>query len=1235
VFLIDGRRGAGKTYTLLSVEYALGQFAQYLADDHFNKEWQTPFDLVMQVASEKAPSACTPEQMRAALSTRVPAQTIKIIFPGDLLVNESLMEFLFARLGQRIRESIRELESQNPFRRADPDIGAANQERLQALKNLQDRLQNDVEQGWYFANRFGLDALVRDSSDYRDLVMRWGEESNKAAQRIDTWRSFINAYLDFYNTETLVVLVDDSDVRQELTEDILHSIRMFLNHPRIVTVLAGNLKSMRDTLLYRSLERVRSATQALNKSDHPAAREWRRRERQTIEEYLEKVLPPAQRIHVSRPTVATEDRDTGNNDFEKIAHQSLPAYLQKAMLITRRDFLDAKFKLALAREFQRVDAPTQPERARIENFLAWWVFANMYRDQLAPQSARQIKTFRDFYYSWFGPRATLGGGSTDGRGSSKRLPVMLFDNAANFTLIQRLTDEDPSLSDWLRRQPLSSSWSGRRCFSIDGREVHDGSYTYHYLRYRLDVGLGMPVRDNSDEVVPMDLLPKPVGRRFMRRFFQPRQMARRHRRIGVSRWLEHASIPGNCIYFRDLQSLPDVSFLAAGELDARDRLQSGDWEAQLADRWHELIEDRHETAEDEYLLRYFCEIVCESLQHTEQLSSAALIGELDPPDILEKQTRAIYEHFVADELGMFAAHRWERRTIWLRAQGPEGNPAIASALERSDRLATAKDPVSKKEPMATAAARRVDAGLQFPPASPLRMIALYTAMITDLRRAWHAIRIYEGSPTQMGGSQQQSVRDFDQRASLAVIANRDRMKLYRRKNVENLIKLTEWGARIYDVFAPDNVDAAVSNFFQTQRKGQASQRAKVKLDSASIRALYEVTQGGQILSEDQIRGEDTDFERWTDTLRSLGRSFCKNWPVHDLRVSREIIGLEDELFESDMRWGGEAGAARLSYVMLKIFDERSEKRGERDKDPADGDLRRANTRSARNLIWLLYGLAPSLPAVIHADIMSRIYEAELRQRLLHDLEAAAESERVYYRDAKRRETLRDTIDELYDEAIDEIKKWGEMVGRLAVLTRYIKIKCLHLDTALFLQATLDATRAGDNTTGFQLFEHCGYAVKGVAGSQADLNQVGESFVELLRGRRDASRGEWNGFGCDLISEGLAVFPDVSPSTLFGDQWVRDILSRQGISREICDRLAERTKLEIVAPKQPGLTSEGLSVNGVFGETEQWLWSANRTLRKLLAVLEGRRKKVGGAAQSPPARSRTPKRSRKRVKGASG
>jgi len=100
-----------------------------------------------------------------------------------------------------------------------------------------------------------------------------------------------------------------------------------------------------------------------------------------------------------------------------------------------------------------------------------------------------------------------------------------------------------------------------------------------------------------------------------------------------------------------------------------------------------------------------------------------------------------------------------------------------------------------------------------------------------------------------------------------------------------------------------------------------------------------------------------------------------------------------------------------------------------------------------------------------------------------------------------------------------------------------------------------------------------------------------------------------------IDTGLAIFPDVAPSTLFGDRWLIDLLHRP----TTVGLLRQDGEWEFDPKKSPGTAGQGqttgepedepLSVNGIFGETEQWLWSASRSVKKLNGVLELRQKKV--------------------------
>ena len=492
-----------------------------------------------------------------------------------MVTGESLMEMIFAAMIDKIDGTIN-----------DPQNSSAAQRKLQSEgEKIKNELCGNVERGWYFARRFGIDAIIRDSIDYPNLVERFEQKSRLSSNRINAWRAFVNKYIDYHGAAALVVLLDDFDVHPELTQDILHSIRMFLNHPRIITVLAGNIRSMRNSLLHLAMQRLEPSIRAVQGVDEGRiAVEWRKGELKAIEDYLEKILPPARRIVLRQPELGRSSRttqklDDKRTDFEKLSGSDFLTLCLSRIDAARNEFLAEKFDLAIRRELDARDVPNAAQSRALEEFLAWWVFTNQYAAPLAPRSARQIETFRDF----FAPEGPLQiSGQADPLPqfrTKKRLTVMLHDIPENYTLIQSLGDQDANLISWLRHQRTSSVWSGQRLFRIRGHELSQVSYSYDYIRYRLDVAIATPVRHNADELVPSGLLPRLRGRRHMRRFFQPGQMPRQQRRYGVGRWVDHAAIPGNCIYFYDLAALPDISVISETEESESERLQSGGWEA--------------------------------------------------------------------------------------------------------------------------------------------------------------------------------------------------------------------------------------------------------------------------------------------------------------------------------------------------------------------------------------------------------------------------------------------------------------------------------------------------------------------------------------------------------------------------------------------------------------------------------------------------------------------------------
>lgn len=1160
VFLIDGARGSGKTYTLLSAEHALNQLDLFAREssavsgawrDKLQKEWV-------------GGALLNDDKVKSIVSiSRSLCHTLHIIFPGDMEDGDAVMEALFAAMTTKTAEVADKLKDKHED---------SHRKRVEEAKDLNKRLTEQVAQGWYFARRFGYDALVRDSTDYNDLVGRFEEESRKGANRIDAWRGYVERYLRFHGAAMLVVLLDDTDVKPELTENILHAIRMYLDHPRVITVLAGNLKSMRNSLLHLEMKRLGPAVQALNNASHITARDWRRHERQSIEDYLEKVLPPAQRIWLGRPRlVPLRERDGESGElqtgFSAIVGQSLNEVCADIMRYTREDFMKVKFKLAIARELGRSDAPQPHEKGKLEYYLSWWMFANRYREQLQPRSVRQLLTWRDYYFE-----ITAQARAGDKRASPKRLPVMLFDNPANYALIQRLTDVDERLIEWLRRQDLSSIWVDRRIFRVNDRDIDEGSYTYDYVQYRHDVGLATPVRNNADDIMSSTLMPALVGRRFMRRFFQPRQMPRRHRRIGLAQWLDHAAVPASCCYMFDIAKLPDASFVRGSPDDEKraewiECAQNGNWEAGLCENWMELIEDRQERQEGEYLLRYLREIVFEALRETKGITSESLMMELDPTDAYEKHRLAVYEHFLRDEITSFAMAEIDRRILFRdKAEGM-----------RPDGLSKRKESMSA------------------PPIGdvqrPERMLALYSALITDLRRAWHAIRIYQAAPNLAEDRQGRNQFPYEY-SSFAAIANRDRMPILTIKKLkEEILQATAWSRRMLEIFDRKSVKTYLGNRGEDIAKRLFD---PVAADDADIHKSY-VPQGLE---------ETGDFKGWTETLRKVGRAACNGWPIWE----KEHLMLEDAFFDE-----------KTKRFKLDIF---ATQQGDAKADSDQYDNRR-NGRSARNFTWLLWGLAPSLPAVIHAEVMSVAYKAELDR-------TAADNYEEFEKDSEKRNSsvnrLREGARKSYERALELTTEWAALVGSLSVTLRYIKIKCLHLDAALLFENMLAPDATGEDVV--RLFRRNGLERPGGDSPEA-AREANEAAMRAMAKIRDMF-GTFNEDGRSekKLARHLAISPDISPTSLFGDDWINDLLNKKNIQTVLnAEGFKSRPKVDRDEPSDA--SDNPLETSGIFVEAEQWLWATNRSLRKLHHEIKDRyewlnrspkaqqpRRKGGGKTRKP-------------------
>ena len=118
-----------------------------------------------------------------------------------------------------------------------------------------------------------------------------------------------------------------------------------------------------------------------------------------------------------------------------------------------------------------------------------------------------------------------------------------------------------------------------------------------------------------------------------------------------------------------------------------------------------------------------------------------------------------------------------------------------------------------------------------------------------------------------------------------------------------------------------------------------------------------------------------------------------NSSLSDQPLDERLRAFEDELFKRAFE---DEPSEDPTIYQMSIF---KDKEASDDNRQVNRERAREHTRAARNFVWLLYGLAPSLPAVIHTHIMGLegekvIYDAELS---LHSIDMLSIATIVYGR----------------------------------------------------------------------------------------------------------------------------------------------------------------------------------------------------------------------------------------------
>lgn len=605
IFLVDGARGSGKTTVLLTIRYYLqflGRPQKWTRDSELDKvATGTLVKLAEDVAKgmkdypEAAKQLPLPDFKKGHTCQSQDRQTafyLPVLFPSDLEMDQSIMEGLLALMLQSIDNIAADKEHSKHH-----DLAHWKSE----AKKIKETATQKVAQGWFLSRSAGTDAILRDSIDYRDYLNKRSDANASSFARVTTWRDFVNDYLNFFNSELLVVFFDDTDLAPEVTRDILHTMRIFLDHPRIVTVIAGNLRAMRQCVLLEGMRDLRDPMAALPAGADYTARNWRSFLRRHIEESLDKVLPRHLRHYIVAETaepphrsgtaaqaahaqgVASESgeppKKKTDGDFASFFGRPLDALCGDMLDHHRDEFLITKQKAHFRWLDDRQEIADDNEYTTLENYTSWWMFRHWYAEQLRPRSARHMAALRAFT-----PMLAAEEGSTSPvdylpSENKKRLTVILFESPENHILIHRMADEDRKILPWLTRQKVRSCWTANRYFEINDRQIDEHTYTHDFLAFRTDVSIAMPVLEHPGEALPIGLLPRPAGPNLnAHRLFFPR--LKRHRLYGVASDLDHTLVPANCLYLSDANALPDIAWEESGERVGRDS-----WGSRLIYDW--------------------------------------------------------------------------------------------------------------------------------------------------------------------------------------------------------------------------------------------------------------------------------------------------------------------------------------------------------------------------------------------------------------------------------------------------------------------------------------------------------------------------------------------------------------------------------------------------------------------------------------------------------------------------
>jgi hypothetical protein len=154
------------------------------------------------------------------------------------------------------------------------------------------------------------------SGSLEAYTKRTTQQTSRRLDRLDKFALWIDSFLRCSQRGLLIFPIDDVDINREHSEQLLQAVRLYLCHPRVVVILTAELEMIRRSIRNRLLKElpdvftggqaeVPAKDNATESSflfgpahrSHLLAQEFQADDKYA-QQFLQKVLPPAYRVHL-------------------------------------------------------------------------------------------------------------------------------------------------------------------------------------------------------------------------------------------------------------------------------------------------------------------------------------------------------------------------------------------------------------------------------------------------------------------------------------------------------------------------------------------------------------------------------------------------------------------------------------------------------------------------------------------------------------------------------------------------------------------------------------------------------------------------------------------------------------------------------------------------------------------------------------------------------------------------